>query len=59
MEFIQACKVFQLWDITILDKHKKVMNPPKGYDKIKVHLMFAVKFDERHKARLSADSHLT
>ena len=34
------------------------MNPPKGYHKIKVHLVFAVKFDSRHKARLVADSHL-
>ena len=32
----------------ILDKHKKVTNPPKGYHRIKVHLVFAVKFDGRH-----------
>ena len=43
----------------MLDKHKKAMNPPIGYHKIKVHLVFAVKFDGRHKARLVADSHLT
>ena len=35
------------------------MNPPKGYHKIKVYLVFAVKFDGRHKARLVADCHLT
>ena len=35
------------------------MNPPKGYHKIKVHLVFAVKFDGTHKARLMADGHLT
>ena len=35
------------------------MNPPKGYHKIKVHLVFAVNFDGRHKARLLADVHLT
>ena len=35
------------------------MNPPKGYHKIKVHLVFAVNFDGRHKARLLADGHLT
>ena len=34
------------------------MNPPKGYHRIKVHLVFAVKFDGRHKARLVADGHL-
>ena len=35
------------------------MNPPKGYHKIKVHLVFAVMFDGRHKARLVVDGHLT
>ena len=34
------------------------MNPPKGYHRIKVHLVFAIKFG-RHKARLVADGHLT
>ena len=35
------------------------MNAPKGYHKIKVHLVFAVNFDGRHKARLVADGLLT
>ena len=35
------------------------MNPPKVYPKNKVHLVFAVNFDGRHKARLVADAHLT
>ena len=35
------------------------MNSPKGYHRIKVHLVFAVKFDGRYKARLVADGHLT
>ena len=35
------------------------MNSPKCYHRIKVHLVFAVKFDGRHKARLVADDHLT
>ena len=52
-------KVFKKWDKAILDKHKKVMNSPKGYHRIKVHLVFAVKFNGRHKARLVADGHLT
>ena len=52
-------KVFKKWDKSILDKHKKVMNSPKGYHRIKVHLVFAVKFDGRHKTRLVADGHLT
>ena len=35
------------------------MNSPKGYHRIKVHLVFSVKFDGRHKARLEADGHQT
>ena len=59
MESVREYKVFKKWDKAILDKHKKVMNSPKGYHRIKVHLVFAVKFDGRHKARLVADGHLT
>ena len=59
MESLLEYKVFKKWDKAILDKHKKVMNPLKGYHKIKVHLVFAVMFDDRHKARLVADGHLT
>ena len=55
------------WDPSVLDyeqkaqydKHKKVINAPPGYQKIGVHLIFAVKYDGRHKARLVADGHLT
>ena len=32
---------------------------PKGYQRIRVHLVFACKHDGRHKARLVADGHLT
>ena len=32
---------------------------PSGYKKIRVHLVYAVKHDGRHKARLVADGHLT
>ena len=32
---------------------------PEGYKKIRVHLVFDVKHDGRHKARLVADGHLT
>ena len=32
---------------------------PKGYKLIRVHLVYAVKHDGRHKARLVADGHLT
>ena len=38
--------------------HTKAVTP-SGYKKIRVHLIFDVKHDGRHKARLVADGHLT
>ena len=57
LESMLEYKVFKKWDKAILDKHKKVMNSPKGYHRIKVHLVFAIKFDGRYNARLVADGH--
>ena len=37
----------------------KDRKPPDGYKKIRVHLVFDIKHDGRHKARLVADGHLT
>ena len=39
--------------------HKDLKKAPDGYKKIRVHLVFDVKHDGRHKARLVADGHLT
>ncbi|MFM8621767.1 MAG: reverse transcriptase domain-containing protein, partial [Holophagaceae bacterium] len=39
--------------------HWKDAKPPPGYKKIKVHLVFDVKHDGRHKVRVVADGHLT
>ncbi len=39
--------------------HSNNTKAPEGYKKIRVHLVFAVKHDGRHKARLVADGHLT
>jgi hypothetical protein len=39
--------------------HKSSAKAPAGYKKIRVHLVFDVKHDGRHKARLVADGHLT
>ena len=33
--------------------------PPKDYEKTRVHLVFDVKHDDRHKVRLVADGNLT
>jgi len=41
------------------DDHGYKADPPKGYKKIWVHLVFDVKHDGRHKACLVADGHLT
>ena len=40
-------------------KSRKVSNAPNGYQKIKVHLIFAVKHDGRHKTRLVGGEHFT
>jgi Reverse transcriptase (RNA-dependent DNA polymerase) len=39
--------------------HKERVKAPVGFKKIRVHLIFDVKHDGRHKARLVADGHLT
>ena len=36
-----------------------MINAPPGYHRIRVHLIFAAKYDGRHKARLVVDGHLT
>jgi hypothetical protein len=44
---------------TFIDKfHHTKVNPPSGFKKIRVYLVFDVKHDGRHKARLVADGHL-
>ena len=40
-------------------KSRKVSNALNAYLKIRIHLIFAVKHDGRHKARLVAGGHLT
>ena len=40
-------------------KNRKAINGPKNYQQIRVRLIFAVKHDGRHKARLVAGGHLT
>ena len=40
-------------------KSKQITNAPQGYQKIKVHLVFACQHDGCHKARLVAGGHLT
>ena len=59
LDSIHSYEVFQKHEKAQYDDKKKVINAPPGYQKIRVHLIFAVKYDGRHKARLVADGHLT
>ena len=59
LDSIHSYQVFQKHEKALYDKQKTVINAPPGYQKIRVHLIFAVKYDGRHKARLVADGHLT
>ena len=60
MDQINEYKIFQDHGKAQNDpKSRKVSNAPNGYQKIRVHLIFAVKYDGRHKARLVAGGHLT
>ena len=57
---ISEYKVFQDHGNAQIDpKSRRVSNAPDGYQKIRVHLIFAVKHDGRHKARLVDGGHLT
>ena len=60
MDQINEYKVFQDHVRAQIDpKSRKVSHAPDGYQKIRVNLIFAVKHDGRHKARLVAGGHLT
>jgi len=49
----------QLDDYNTFQDYGQNARPPEGYKKIRVHLVFDVKHDGRHKARMVADGHLT
>ena len=49
LDSIHSYEVFQKHEKAQYDKQKKVINAPPGYQKIRVHLIFAVKYDGRHK----------
>jgi hypothetical protein len=49
----------QVHEYKTFKDHGYGAKPPPGYRKIRVHLVYAVKHDGRHKARLVADGHLT
>ena len=59
MDSIHSYEVFIKHEKAQYGKHKKVVNALHGYQKIRVHLNFAVKYDSRHKAGLVADRHFT
>ncbi|MEL7079570.1 MAG: reverse transcriptase domain-containing protein, partial [Cyanobacteria bacterium J06582_2] len=51
----------QLFEYDVFEDRGKAprTKPPSGYKKIRLHFVFAVKHDLRHKARLVAGGHLT
>jgi hypothetical protein len=49
----------QLHEYSVFKDHGYKASAPDGYKKIRVHLVYAVKHDGRHKARMVADGHLT
>jgi Reverse transcriptase (RNA-dependent DNA polymerase) len=55
LEFLQIDEYETFQDLG----HMSKATPPSGHKKIRVHLVFDVKHDGRHKARLVADGHLT
>ena len=54
-----ALEMTQLHEYKTFKDLGKGAKPPDGYRKIRVHLVFDVKHDGRHKSRLVADGHLT
>ena len=54
-----ALEMAQLKEYNTFQDLRKGTKPPDGHKKIRVHFVFAVKHDGRHKARLVADGHLT
>ena len=58
----QDCTLVEMTQLheynTFEDKGKGAIIPP-GFKKIRTHLVYAVKHDGRHKARMVADGHLT
>ena len=54
-----ATELQQLDAYKVFNNLGKRSQGPKGYKKIQVHLIFDVKHDGRHKARMVADGHLT
>ena len=60
MDQINQSKIFQDHGKAKIDlKSRNISNAPEGYQKIRVHLIFPVKHDGRHKPRLVAGRHLT
>ena len=58
MAQIQEYQVFEDCGKAVFESNK-VTNVPEGYQKIRVQLFFDVKHDQRNKARLVVDGHLS
>ena len=58
-ELATALEMGQLEEYDVFKDMGKGVKLPEGYKKIRVHLVYDVKHDGRHKARCVADGHLT
>ena len=54
----QVCSVQGQWESYFRSQDQKATNAPPGYQKTRVHWVFTVKHDGRHKARLVDGGHL-
>ena len=59
MQQILDYNTFDIRELAELDAKGKVTNAPAGYQRGRVHLVYNIKHDGRHKAQLGLDGHLT
>ena len=55
----EAMELAQIDEYETFDDRGETRTPPEGYKKIRVHMVYDIKHDGRHKARLVADGQLT
>ena len=61
IEFAQLdeYETFKVGDKAIMDKKGRVLNAPKGYTRVRMHCVYDVKHDGRHKCRAVANGSMT
>ena len=59
MKQIMDYSTFDIGEKAALNAQGKIKNAPAGYQQGRVHLVYDIKHDGRHKAQLVLDGHLT